>query len=536
MDSKSQFKIISWQVNDTQTREEFIKLQRIFYIQIENYKHIKTEIEDKELWRYASKNLSRDFDGMSNQQQQPPPHQHQHPLQEGVQYQNSQQCQNSFCHTMITSNTLTSNLEFFGSFTEVSYEQKPNDSESGCTCGSDCAAFTVVTNKEGQAQNQKHLKRSLHYLPRLPQCSLQSNLKNPTISITNVTTAASNTTGTFAATVNMLRNCCGVSGLLTEYPSINSISTVSHQNEKSDVGQQAVDGKQLQKSQQIFRKLMKMLNRQQQGELLDSVRCRKEMSAPHDSQCILLKRSLIYKEEPHVICCRLFLWPNLRDATELKRLPICTTDRHSIYICCNPLHWCRVLETDIAPPPYQEMEKSKFEDQNSWCQVAYWELNKRVGNRCSVHKPFVNIYADGRGNNNNSQDFCLRDLTADKTTPSREDVECTRQKIGFGLILSQEPDGIWLYNRSMAPVFILSPTLNESLSCVYKVTPGDCLKAFDVKRAQSLICSSQFPGAELGPINTRSICISFVKGWGKHYKRQNIMKCPCWLEISFTQR
>lgn len=33
-----------------------------------------------------------------------------------------------------------------------------------------------------------------------------------------------------------------------------------------------------------------------------------------------------------------------------------------------------------------------------------------------------------------------------------------------------------------------------------------------------------------------SICISFVKGWGKHYTRQDIMKCPCWLEISFTQR
>lgn len=52
----------------------------------------------------------------------------------------------------------------------------------------------------------------------------------------------------------------------------------------------------------------------------------------------------------------------------------------------------------------------------------------------------------------------------------------------IGLILSQEPDGIWLYNRSMAPVFILSPTLNESLSCVYKVTAGDCLKAFDINR------------------------------------------------------
>ncbi|XP_054745074.1 mothers against decapentaplegic homolog 7 [Anastrepha obliqua] len=519
--------------------------------------------KEKELWRYASKNLSRNFDGINNlEPQQPHAHQHQHPLLASHHYRNSLQCQSSFCNSTITSSTLTSNLEYSGSSTEVSFEQKANDSVSGCSYGSSCDGMSVASYIRVKAQKNKNPNRSSDHLARLSHRSLQSSLKNLSAStlamseVTTVATAATTTAaGTFAATVNMLRNCCGGSGLSTDSRASNSISNAFYQNDKEAIGQQ--------KFQQTFRKLMKMLNWQQQATLLDAVKSRKEMSVVNTSCCILLKKSLIYKEEPYVIVCRLFFWQNLRDATELKRLPSCSNDRHPMYVCCNPLHWYRVLETDTAPPPYQMqgVPRSKFEDEDcteilcnnnnistkigkmtdseerqSWCQVAYWELNERVGNRYCVQKPFVNIYAEGSSDCKWSQDMCLMELAAKKGTPSREGVENTRQKIGLGLILSQESDGVWLYNRSKAPVFILSPTLNESLTCVYKVAPGDCLKAFDNNRAQSLNCSSQFPGAEAGPINMQSICISFVKGWGEHYKRQDIMKCPCWLEISFSQR
>lgn len=35
----------------------------------------------------------------------------------------------------------------------------------------------------------------------------------------------------------------------------------------------------------------------------------------------------------------------------------------------------------------------------------------------------------------------------------------------------------------------------------------------------------------LGPVDVHSVRISFVKGWGQTYKRQDIKSCPCWLEV-----
>lgn len=53
-------------------------------------------------------------------------------------------------------------------------------------------------------------------------------------------------------------------------------------------------------------------------------------------------------------------------------------------------------------------------------------------------------------------------------------------------------------------------------------------------RAQSLLYPAQFPGVQVGPIDTYSMRISFGKGWGYAYKRPDITCCPCWLEVLFT--
>lgn len=134
-----------------------------------------------------------------------------------------------------------------------------------------------------------------------------------------------------------------------------------------------------------------------------------------------------------------------------------------------------------------------------------------------------------------------------------------------GVTLSREPDGMWIYNRSSAPVFVHSPTLSDMDSRsthVFRVPPGHCLRAFDhmkyvppeklkwksifpsyfnllmlticlFSRAakESYVCQSTIPGAVTGPIDKYSVRISFVKGWGPNYQRTEVISCPCWLEV-----
>lgn len=59
--------------------------------------------------------------------------------------------------------------------------------------------------------------------------------------------------------------------------------------------------------------------------------------------CVLLPREL-NDSEPHMVCCRTWRWPDLRQSNELKQLPMCRSASDPIYICCNPYHWSRLCQ------------------------------------------------------------------------------------------------------------------------------------------------------------------------------------------------
>jgi len=52
--------------------------------------------------------------------------------------------------------------------------------------------------------------------------------------------------------------------------------------------------------------------------------------------------------------------------------------------------------------------------------------------------------------------------------------------------------------------------------------------------APSLESNDRFDNASIGVDDLRRYCIlsmSFVKGWGLDYHRNNIKDCPCWIEV-----
>lgn len=164
--------------------------------------------------------------------------------------------------------------------------------------------------------------------------------------------------------------------------------------------------------------------------------------------------------------------------------------------------------------------------QSHWCNVAYWEHRTRVGRLYTVYEHSVSIFYDlpqGTG-------FCLGQLNLDHRSST---VLRTRGKIGYGILLSKEPDGVWAYNRSEHPIFVNSPTLdmpNSRTLVVRKVMPGYSIKVFDYERS-CLLRHSQDSDFLDGPYDPNSVRISFAKGWGPCYSRQFITSCPCWLEI-----
>uniref|UniRef100_A0A8C6M9R4 Mothers against decapentaplegic homolog n=1 Tax=Nothobranchius furzeri TaxID=105023 RepID=A0A8C6M9R4_NOTFU len=252
------------------------------------------------------------------------------------------------------------------------------------------------------------------------------------------------------------------------------------------------------------------------------------------SKCVTIPRSLDGRLQvshrkglPHVIYCRVWRWPDLQSHHELKALECCEFPFGSKQkdICVNPYHYRRVETPDLRPVCYEEPEY--------WCSVAYYELNNRVGE--TFHASSRSVLVDGFTDpSNNKNRFCLGLLS---NVNRNSTIEHTRRHIGKGLHLYYVGGEVYAECLSDSSIFVQSRNCNFQhgfhTTTVCKIPSGCSLKIFNNQLFAQLLAQSVNHGFEVVYELTKmcTIRMSFVKGWGAEYHRQDVTSTPCWIEV-----
>ncbi|XP_034269621.1 mothers against decapentaplegic homolog 9-like isoform X1 [Pantherophis guttatus] len=179
-----------------------------------------------------------------------------------------------------------------------------------------------------------------------------------------------------------------------------------------------------------------------------------------------------------------------------------------------------------------DVQPVSYEEPDQWCSIAYYELNKRVGETFQAFSRSILI--DGFTDPSNKDRFCLGLLSNVNRNSS---IENTRNHIGKGVHLYYVGGEVFVECLSDCSIFVQSSNANHEHgfhpSTVCKIPSGYNLKIFNNMLFAQLLSQSVNHGFE-GVSELTKMCfiqMSFVKGWGAGYHRQAITSTPCWVEI-----
>ena len=186
-----------------------------------------------------------------------------------------------------------------------------------------------------------------------------------------------------------------------------------------------------------------------------------------------------------------------------------------------------------APPPI-DYRAITYQEPPHWCSVNYYERNNRVSVE-SFHALKPSLTIDGYTYPGSSADrFCVGLLS---NIHRDEVIERTRQHIGRGVRLSYVGGKVWAECLSKCSIFLQSRNMNMRHSfhptTVCKIPPGYQLCIFNNLDFANMFAESVKQSFESVYELTKmcTIRISFVKGWGAEYARQDVTSTPCWIEV-----
>ncbi|XP_006005272.1 mothers against decapentaplegic homolog 9 isoform X2 [Latimeria chalumnae] len=310
----------------------------------------------------------------------------------------------------------------------------------------------------------------------------------------------------------------------------------------------------------------------------------KALSYPgQPSKCVTIPRSLDGRLQvshrkglPHVIYCRVWRWPDLQSHHELKPLECCEFPFGSKQkeVCINPYHYRRV-ETPVLPPVLVPRH-SEFNPQHSLLakfRNASLHSEPLLPHNAtypdSFQQPPCTTFPSSPStafsqspstiSYPNSPESSVTpgspyQLTAETPpppynapdTPVNQDIQPLEATNSHQLVLSLPNRGVHLYyvgGEVYAECLSDSSIFVQSRNCNYhhgfhpttvcKIPSGCSLKIFNNQLFAQLLAQSVNHGFEVVYELTKmcTIRMSFVKGWGAEYHRQDVTSTPCWIEI-----